>query len=254
MPQKQQWTSNSVDGALLYILFQDKYEHPDNFSAAGIFQNPLFPFKDKYDSRKFNNYCHTAANRAKKFVEFGTGLSDTFKEFVAEARVKYADILEELSEEKDDDSFAPGEGGEEDIPFNLEEYDDELSLNGQIQNSRLDSRHSRMPSTAAAPSTKTKKTNGSKTTRASSANPSPVAKLLTEPYIIEYPSKDKLFVQIPMSGNVEEDDDFKVEVLTRKVLSWMRIPPELESAYELLGEEGRLADDEEECLHCSGDQ
>jgi hypothetical protein len=53
-----------------------------------------------------------------------------------------------------------------------------------------------------------------------------------------------------MEGNVDEDDDFRVEVKPTRIQAWVRIPSELEDAYELLGEDGRLSDNRENCPHC----
>lgn len=183
--KKEAWKSDSIDGALLYILFQDQIEHPDSFAAASIFHHPLLPYKGKYDGRNFRGYCQTAANKFKKFREFGTGLTDSFRKHIVEAREVYADVLKKLKEEADDDSFRPD--GEEDEDYNPEDYEEEeLSLNEQIQNARLDARHERsMPAAAtstrgsASTRTGTRTSNRSSTRASSTTTETTSAKKLT---------------------------------------------------------------------------
>jgi hypothetical protein len=74
---------------------------------------------------------------------------------------------------------------------------------------------------------------------------------LRDPYVVAYPGNNKLFCQIPMGGNTEVDDDFQIEVSTNNIQVWSRIPDELEKAYNLLGENGRLSNVQENCLHCT---
>lgn len=52
-----------------------------------------------------------------------------------------------------------------------------------------------------------------------------------------------------MSGNVEEDDGFKLEVQAWKTQVWAKVPKELESAYDLLGDACRLTNNAETCPH-----
>jgi hypothetical protein len=65
---------------------------------------------------------------------------------------------------------------------------------------------------------------------------------LLDPYVISYPSNDKVFVQLPMGGNAE--------LKPTRVEGWLCIPKELGIVSELLGDEGRLAVKAEKCPHC----
>jgi len=145
--EKKQWRSDSVDGALLFILFQDRFYHPDSYSAVEIYDNPLLPFQ-VYSRKNFKTYCQTIANRAKCYTKFGTGVSNVFKDNVKEAREKYSDLLQTLKlklddgvEDEDDESYQPD--GEEDLDFNPADFDedDTKSLSSLVQNARLDARH-----------------------------------------------------------------------------------------------------------------
>merc|ERR1711933_494657 len=93
---KEKRMSESIDGALLFILFLDRVAHPDSYRAAEIYNHPDLPFKAKYEKKNFNSYCQTAANRRKKWERNGTGLTKTFKELVKEARVEHKDLIVRL--------------------------------------------------------------------------------------------------------------------------------------------------------------
>lgn len=47
---------------------------------------------------------------------------------------------------------------------------------------------------------------------------------LLDPYVISYPSNDKVFVQLPMGENADEDEDFRVELKPTRVEGWLCIP------------------------------
>jgi hypothetical protein len=72
---------------------------------------------------------------------------------------------------------------------------------------------------------------------------------IQDPYLVPYPSNDKLLGHVGMSGNVEEDDGFKLEVQAWKTQVWSKVPQELESAYDLLGDACRLTNNAETCPH-----
>ena len=285
MPVEQQlgakeWKSDSVDGALLFILFQERVFHPNSFSSAEIYEHPsLNPILKLYSKRKFSTYCTTAANRCIKFERTGTGLSRAFKEFIQDARREYSvlvkklkeghdDVFKEEDEEEDDDdddeSYRGGDDDEEDISLHPDFDEESQPLSDQIQNPSLDITSNRMLSTSArlAPrttgtSSTTSMARGCSSARNTSTTPKSVQQIqptlmtrLHDPYVLAYPSNDKVFCHLPMDGNVDEDDDFKIEVKPKRVQAWVRIPSELEDAYELLGEDGRLSDNRESCPHC----
>jgi hypothetical protein len=270
---KKQWRSDSVDGALLFILFQDRFYHPDSYSAVEIYDNPLLPFQ-VYSRKNFKTYCQTIANRAKCYTKFGTGVSNVFKDNVKEAREKYSDLLQTLKldrdegaedEDEDDESYQPD--GEEDLDFNPADFDedDTKSLSSLVQNARLDARHDRQNHATNMParSTNTQSRTAAATTSRRSTVPSATASnepsstatgtakkiSILDPYMVPYPSKDKIFGQVPMRGNVEEDDGFKLEIQPWKTQVWSKVPKELESAYDLLGDACRLSDNAENCPH-----
>mmetsp|Transcript_11226 Transcript_11226/g.10901 ORF Transcript_11226/g.10901 Transcript_11226/m.10901 type:complete len:132 (-) Transcript_11226:258-653(-) len=91
------WTTESVDGALLFVLFKDRHYHPDRYSVVSIYDNPLLPFNTKYNKRNFTSACQKAAIKCKQFQRNRTGVSQTFREFVKEARVQYGDVLASLT-------------------------------------------------------------------------------------------------------------------------------------------------------------
>lgn len=258
------WKSDSVDGALLFILFIDGVFHPNSFSAAEIYEHPhIHPILKHYSKRKFATYCTTAANRCIKFERTGTGLSRAFKEFIREARQKYSDLISKLKgssdrseEEEDSDDPSYNEDEEDDIPLDPEFEEEDQPLSNQIQNPNLDSTSNKM----SARSTRYTSTKGSSERNDSTSTSTKIASTtmrtptlmtrLHDPYVLPYPSNDKVFCHLPMEGNVDEDDDFKVEVKPKRIQAWVRIPSELEDAYELLGEDGRVSDNRENCPHC----
>jgi hypothetical protein len=86
-------------------------------------------------------------------------------------------------------------------------------------------------------------------TRAQTQNNQNRLPSLRDPYVVAYPGNNKFFCQIPMGGNTEVDDDFQIDVSTNNIHVWSCIPDELEKAYALLGENGRLSKVQENCLH-----
>ena len=262
------WKSDSVDGALLFILFIERIFHPNSFSAIEIFEHPLLnPILRNYSKRNFGTYCTTAANRCIKFERTGTGLSRAYKEHIAEARKQYSNLIERLkggagnqlddSEDSDDETFFAEE--EEDIALDPEFEEESQPLSDQIQHPNLGATTNKMPArSATARATTAKPTTTKSTTPSTTAKNIPsmtnsystAMTRLHDPYVLAYPSNDKVFCHLPMDGNVDEDDDFKVEVKPTRIQAWVRIPSELEDAYELLGEDGRLSDKRENCPHC----
>ncbi len=248
----KRWKSDSVEGALLFILFIEKIFDPNTFSAVEIHDHPLLPFRD-YSRKNFQTYATTAANRCLKFQRTGTGLSDSFKELIKAARDQYCDLIGTLKgdvEEDNDEDYNPDE--EDDIPLDsfFEEEEDLLNVSNnnfmgptpptaRMTNSRSGANKKSASSTRTTPIP----------TSQSSASTCAVKKL-QDPYVLPYPSNDKIFCQLPMNGNVDEDDDFKIELKQNGIQSWVRVPTELEDAYELLGEDGRLSDNRENCPHC----
>ena len=273
MPAAQQqlgakeWKSDSVDGALLFILFHERVFHPNSFSSAEIYDHPaLNPILKQYSRRKFSTYCITAANRCIKFERTGTGLSRAFKEFIQGARQEYPDLIKKLKggqdnvlaeeeEDDDDDESYIGEE-EEDIPLHPDFDEESQPLSDRIQNPNLDltsnqmtSRMARSTTGGASGGSLARKKTSSTSPRVQQMQPT-LMTLLHDPYVLAYPSNDKVFCHLPMDGNVDEDDDFKIELKPKRVQAWVRIPSELEDAYELLGEDGRLSDNRDNCPHC----
>ena len=267
----QVWKSDSVDGAFLFVLFIERIFHPNSFSAAEIFEHPLLhPIFKNYSKRNFGTYCTTAANRCIKYERTGTGLSRAYKEFIADARKKYSYLIEQLTgaadnqEEEDDDDSDDGTyitEEEEDIALDPEFEEESQPLSDQIQHPNLGSTSKNQMPAKSVRSTAAKATTGVKASSATAAakqtqpsvamnRHSTAMTRLHDPYVLAYPSNDKVFCHLPMDGNVDEDDDFKVEVNPRNIQAWVRIPSELEDAYELLGEDGRLSDNRENCPHC----
>lgn len=261
--QAKEWKSDSVDGALLFILFHERVFHPNSFSSAEIFEHPdLNPILQGYSKRKFPTYCTTAANRCIKFERTGTGLSRVFKEFIQDARGEYSDLIKKLKEDgqnnvleeeddEDDESYRDEE--EEDVSLHPDFDEESQPLSDRIQNPNLDVTSNRMPSRAVRSTTATVKGSSARNTSTTPIVQQSQPTLMTrlhDPYVLAYPSNDKVFFHIPMDGNVDEDDDFKIEVKPKRVQAWVRIPSELEDAYELLGEDGRLSDNRENCPHC----
>lgn len=146
---KSKWDSYGIDGALLFICFQDRIFHPDSYSASEIFRSQELPFSKKYSQRNFGTYCQTAANRCKRFERNGTGLTDQLKESIKKARQKYSHLLSNL---KSSDPFV-GYHSEEDSNYSdlhasdsdnlsFDKSVDEPSLSSLLQQSTLDIRHS----------------------------------------------------------------------------------------------------------------
>jgi hypothetical protein len=247
-PEQKKWKIDSVDGALLFILFVDKIYHPDSYSATEIFDNPKLPFKDYYSRKNFGTYCQTAANRAKSYnPEKGTGIPKIFKGFVIDARKEFKELLENLKKRSDSEEV---EEEEEEVYQEEEDEDfvdpDDLSLNDLLQDPKLDSRFADQEAMPAA-----KTTENSKSEKKPSAKTTGTGLLtLDDPYIIPYPGNEKAYVQFAMDGNVDDDDSFKVEVLPNSIRFWKCIPSQYENASELLGKELCLSQDRKNCLHC----
>jgi hypothetical protein len=92
-PKKAAWKTETYDSALLFLLLHKRIiDHPDDFSAYEIQQNPLFNF-DKYSSHTFNRNSQTVANKVKKFEEKGTGLIQEFKNFCFEVLNNHKDLF-----------------------------------------------------------------------------------------------------------------------------------------------------------------
>jgi hypothetical protein len=136
--KKAKWVSDSVHGALLFILFMDSIHNPDSHSSSEIYRDERLPFRI-YSGKKFKTYCQTAANRAIRFKGNGTGLSPKFRELLKRARIDYADLLATLKEHasfqdnNEDEDYKNSDA--EDILLN-EEIED-LPLSRQIQNLNL---------------------------------------------------------------------------------------------------------------------
>ena len=79
--EKEAWKSDSLDGALLFLLFHKRLVHPDDFNPAELQQHPNSPFR-KYSGQTFKRNCQTIANRTTEFEEKGTGLTDAFKKCI----------------------------------------------------------------------------------------------------------------------------------------------------------------------------
>ena len=251
--EKKTWKSDSIDGALLFLLFQYRVFDCDSYSAAEIYRHPSLPF-GSYSKKNFSTYCQTAANKAKKFRKNGTGLTAVFKEFVTEAKQKYSDLLQKLreedEEEKDDESYQGEE--EEDIPL---EADDDVSLSELLRHKDLEEPEAHPKQ--SMPTAKTKKAaTASTSTTTAPASAAKAAKQGTlptveDPYVLPYPKNDRLYVQFGMDGNVDIDEDFKVDLKSNAIEVWGRVPVQLESASDLLGSELRLSKNPENCIHCS---
>jgi hypothetical protein len=242
---KEVWKSDSVDGALLFLCFHDnphRIFHPDDFSASEIFNHPLLPFTGKYSNKNFRTYCQTAANRVKRFEKDGTGLSKQFKEYIEEARTTYSDILTQLQEDAD---YEQEEAEEED--------DEELEADGDDDFADIDNtnivngtREKSMP-----PATKKVSESATTATKSATTKSNPSKNTVKDPYVVPYPKNNKAYVQLPVTGNVDVADDFEVVLFPRRIQGWSKVPSELTSAYNLLGGEGRLSQDKDECIHCT---
>lgn len=122
--KKESFKSDSLDGALLFLLLSKRIGgHPDDFSAAEIQQNPLCGF-EKYSANTFKRSAQTVANRVKKFEEKGTGLTKQFKELLKQAFDKHSELFD--NEEEDDEDYT------------FQEDLDEVSLSDQLQDPRFD--------------------------------------------------------------------------------------------------------------------
>jgi hypothetical protein len=255
------WSSDSIHGGLLFACFADRVFHPNSYSATEIFDHPQLPF-GCYSRRNFKTYCQTIANRCIKFEKNGTGLTPDFQKFIKAARQEHADLLKQLREPRSDYDSAEDESyrseEEDDLPFEADQSVEE-SLSALMRDARFDIRHSldrnqkkKLPEKMMLEVSKKpqRKKIDSKPAVPTFSSPSSRMLSLRDPYVLEYPSHDKLFCQLPMGGNVDEDDDFRVEIMPWRIQAWLRIPSELESAYDLLGTDGRLADIAENCPHC----
>ena len=132
--KKQAWKSDSVEGALLFLLIHKRIcGDPDDFSASEIQNNPLYGF-DSYSAQTFKRSCQTIANRVKKFEEKGTGLSKHFKEHIKEAKEKYSHLL--VREEEEDGDYKDEE--EEDDLSHISQGVDEDSVSDDLQDERFD--------------------------------------------------------------------------------------------------------------------
>ena len=137
--RKQKWNSDSLDGALLFLIFHKRLYHPDSYSSSEIYHEERFPFKEKYNAKNFRTYCQTAANRAKKFKRHGN-LSGDFLGIVKEAKKKFADVLA-VQEPPELDSADEGSDyeGNSDSDSNLS-YDEEESLSALLRDADIDPR------------------------------------------------------------------------------------------------------------------
>jgi len=167
--------------------------------------------------------------------------------------VQYKDVIDRLkgegteAEDPDDESYLGGD--EEDIPLDPEFEEEDQPLSDQIQNPNLNSTTNKMSGRSRSTKSSASSAASTPSATASSTHTTVMTRLL-DPYVISYPSNDKVFVQLPMGGNVDEDDDFRVELKPTCVEGWLCIPKELEIASELLGDEGRLSVKAENCPHC----
>jgi hypothetical protein len=255
--KKKAWKSDSVDGALLFLLFHYEVFNPNSYSAVEIYDHPQLPF-DCYSKKAFTGYCQTLANRSIKFSRLGTGLTKLFKEKIEEAKTTYSDLLHTVSDDFDPDddftAYAPQED-EDDLPFEADTEDD-LSLGETIRNKQFEKPgKAEMPKATSASKTKTSSSAEKKKTTNSTpgTNSTECTKKfsITDPYLIPYPTKTRLFCQVPLGGNSEVDDDFKIEVTPWKTKVWEKVPKELEKAYDLLGPDLRLSLNEDACVHCT---
>jgi hypothetical protein len=151
------------------------------------------------------------------------------------------------AEDSDDGSYLGGD--EEDIPLDPESEEEDQPLFDQIQNPNLNSTTNKM--SGRSRSTKLSSvSSGASTPSVTSSTHTTVITPLIDPHVISYPTNNKVFVQLPMGGNVDKDDDFLVELKPTRVEGWLCIPKELEIVSELLGDEGRLSVKAENCPHC----
>lgn len=260
--KKKSWSSESVDGALLFILFIERIFHPNSYSASEIFHHRLLPFEKSYSSKSFASYCTTLSNKCIKYERTGTGLTKKLKESIKKARVQYADILRllkegnatgytSLEEDEEDPDYEEGDHKEEDIELSGAEEEDNVSLSDRFRNSPFEQN---MPSaTASAKSSKPGQSSKAATSKGiASPTTETSSRLLSlrDPYLVTYPDFSKLFCQMPITGNTDEDEDFNIVLLPRKVQGWSRIPKELESAFDMLGEDARLSDNPNNCINC----
>jgi hypothetical protein len=139
---KQEWKSDSLHGALLFVLFIERIFHPNSYSAAEIFAHPLLPFRI-YSKKNFKTYCQTVANRSIKFERYGTGLTTLLKDLVKDARLDFADLIKKLKQDEgfpeynseSDEDYAVSDS--DDITFDLGEDDEVESLSHLVQSSNL---------------------------------------------------------------------------------------------------------------------
>ena len=131
--KKLAWKSDSIEGALLFLLFYKEIFNPDNFSAAEIEQDPLYGF-EKFLATTFKRSAQTIANRVKKFEEKnGAGLTAAFKGHLKDVLDKYSEVLK--TEEEDGDYQDKGE----DNISHISKAEDEASLSDPLQDSRFTS-------------------------------------------------------------------------------------------------------------------
>lgn len=245
--KKKAWKSDSIDGALLYLLFHYQVFNPDDYSAAEIYQHPKLPFKS-YCKKNFNSYCQTIANRCLKFKRTQTGLSKVFKEQIVEAKKEYASVLSKLT--------GTDVSAEDDQDQDDQDQDDqgEEELGHTIRNTQFE-KQDNMLSDSNSKSKGSGRASGKTASAAGSTSTAPVkTKTLFDPYVIAYDNGEKLFCQIPLGGNTERDEDFKVTLQAKGIQLWLRVPAELEDAYELLGSAGRISDHKQICIHCNAFQ
>jgi len=114
--KKEQWKTESFDGALLFLLLHKRIGgHPDDFSASELQANPLYGF-DKYTSQTFKRNSQTVVNKVKKFEEKQTGLTKAFKTFIKKVQTEWAELFEGNSDnDEEDEDFNPEEDEEDDI-------------------------------------------------------------------------------------------------------------------------------------------
>jgi len=127
--KKQAWKSDSVEGALLFLLFHKRVFNPDDFSAAEIQQDPLFGF-DKFSATTFKRSAQTLANRVKKFEEKnGSGLTKAFKGLIKQAQETHSELLDTV---EDDEAEYQDLDGEDDISH-VSKAEDKDSLSDPLQ-------------------------------------------------------------------------------------------------------------------------
>jgi len=143
---RQQWRSDSIDGGLLYALYEDRICCPHKNQPTEIYRTKSLPFQTKYSNKNFGTYCTTIANRCLKEERYGNGITGKFREFVKQAREKYADQLKELREtlqpynSEEDSTYSGNQEQHSDEELSCDHSVDE-SLSGLLRNSTLDIRH-----------------------------------------------------------------------------------------------------------------